>query len=295
VVHAHFAAEATQIARYLSLLTGIPFTVCTHGYDVFFKPPPNYPELANAAAHMLAISEYNCRYLAKNHGVPKSKLHVVHCGVDIQRFCRKSPYPSTSTRPLRLLSIGRLEPVKGQKYLIDACAILADRGVDFFLDILGDGNLREELQQQVDDLGLQERIRLRGAAQPEEVVNALEEAHIFVLPSLSEGISVAAMEAMAMELPVIATSVNGMPELVEHEISGLLIEPADSGQLAAAIERYGNDADFALRVGRCAREKICSEFNAAIQHEKLDALWSQTIKPSRAKAQAALQPSQLSD
>jgi glycosyltransferase involved in cell wall biosynthesis len=151
------------------------------------------------------------------------------------------------------------------------------------------------LQQQIDGLGLQERVHLRGAAQPEEVVNALEDAHIFVLPSLSEGISVAAMEAMAMELPVIATCVNGMPELVEHEISGLLVEPADSGQLAEAIDRYRHDADFALRVGRCAREKVRSEFTADTEYEKLAALWFRAIKPSRAKGRAALQPSQLSD
>jgi glycosyltransferase involved in cell wall biosynthesis len=296
IIHAHFAAQgAAQIARYLSLLTGASFIVCTHGYDVFFQPPPNYPELANAAAHILAISKYNSRYLANHHGVPEAKLRVVHCGIDMQRFCRRSPHPDTSMRPLRLLNIGRLERVKGQRYLIDACAILADRGVDFFLDIVGDGNLRGELQQQIDDLGLQERVHLRGAAQPEEVATALEEAHIFVLPSLSEGISVAAMEAMAMELPVITTCVNGMPELVEHEISGLLVEPADPSQLAEAIDRYGNGADFALRVGRCAREKIRNEFNADAEHEKLAALWSRITKPNRAKGQAALRLSQLID
>jgi glycosyltransferase involved in cell wall biosynthesis len=295
VIHAHFANEAAQSARYLSLLTGASFTLCTHRYDIFDRPPPNYPQLANAAACMVTISEYNRRYLTQYHGVPETKIHVVHCGVDIQRFCRKSPRPEMSARPLRLLNTGRLEHVKGQRYLIDACAILADRGVDFSLDILGEGDLRGELQQQIDHLGLQERVHLRGAAQPAEVAAALEQAHVFVLPSLSEGISVAAMEAMAMELPVIATRVNGMPELIEHEVSGLLVEPADSGQLAEAIDRYANDADFALRAGRGAREKIRSEFNADTEHEKLAALWLRTIKPSRAKGQAALLSSQLSD
>ncbi|HET7586526.1 MAG TPA: glycosyltransferase family 4 protein [Gammaproteobacteria bacterium] len=275
IVHAHFASDAAQIARFVSCILNAPFTLCVHHYDIFLDPPENYGALAASAAHVVTISNYNRNYLINKHNLPANKLDVIHCGVSIGRFYRTVPYPEIGTGPLALVSVGRLVHVKGHQYLIDACANLLASGIDFHLTIIGDGPRHKQLEERIQALGLADHVELAGAQSSDAVREYLERSHIFVMPSLSEGIPVALMEAMIMEIPVIATRIKGIPELVEDGCSGLLVAAEDAEQLSAAITRLLNDSDMRTRLGGRGRRVVLERFNACTEYGKLLRLWSQ--------------------
>jgi glycosyltransferase involved in cell wall biosynthesis len=273
----HFAGPAVQTARYASLLTGIPFTVCVHHYDLFFRPPANYPALTRDAALVFTISKYNRQYLVNNYDIPADTIRVVHCGIDPEKFCPGKLNARQAGQPFSLISVGRLVDNKGHRYLIDACAILAQKGLQFTLKIIGDGKLRGCLEDRILTLGLAEHVKLLGGQSTEAVRSALHQADMFVLASLSEGVPVALMEAMATELPVIATRVRGVPELVEHDNTGLLVEAEDAVGLAEAIQRLAGDEMLRTRLGHAGRVKVSEEFNAETEYMEILKLWRQEV------------------
>jgi hypothetical protein len=162
--------------------------------------------------------------------------------------------------------VAALQPYKGIPVLIEACARLAAAGFRFHCDIVGDGPLRHSLADAIASAGLGASVRLRGALRQDEVAALLHEAELFVLPSVvapdgqMEGIPVALMEAMAAERPVIASAISGIPELVEHAASGLLVEPGNPRALAEAIACLLGDARRARELGRRARDTVRRAF-----------------------------------
>jgi aminoglycoside phosphotransferase (APT) family kinase protein len=166
----------------------------------------------------------------------------------------------------RILSVAALRDYKGLHVLVDACARLRDEGFPFRADIVGEGPMRAALERRIADAGLRDRVRLVGARPQHEVAALLRRRPIFVLPSVilrdgwMEGIPVALMEAMAAGASVIGSRLSGIPELVEHGRTGLLVEPGDVDGLAAAIRRLAGDPGFARRLGARAREKVRAEF-----------------------------------
>ncbi|WP_423823596.1 glycosyltransferase family 4 protein [Salinisphaera sp. SPP-AMP-43] len=286
VMHVHFASLAAQIARYASRLSGVPFTFCAHHYDIFHSAPPNYPVLSHDASAVITISDYNRRYLRDHHNVADARLRVIHCGIDCQRFQRaESPEAQTAAdRPLQLVAVGRLTDVKAHRYMVEACAKLRDRGVDFVLNIIGEGDQRTALESQIDTAGLADRVHLLGA-QPSSVVRReLFDADIFVMSSLSEGIPVSLMEAMAMERPVVTTGVKGIPELVSHEENGLLVPVENAEAIADAIQQLADDDERRRQFGAAGRTKVLREFNAETEYERLLSLWREIIDPEAAQA-----------
>jgi glycosyltransferase involved in cell wall biosynthesis len=248
-----------------------------HHYDIFFRPPPNYPALTRDAALILTISKYNQQYLVNNFGVSANAIRVVHCGIDPEQFCPGSPGARQAGQPFSIISVGRLVKNKGYRYLIDGCALMARRGLPFRLKIIGDGALRQYLDNRIHTLGLAARVKLMGG-QPSEVVRSeLQKADLFILASLSEGIPVALMEAMASELPVIATRVRGVPELVVHDKTGLLVEPEDAPGLAEAVQTLAGDETLRSRLSLAGRAKVTEEFNAENQYRKILELWQQKV------------------
>lgn len=276
VLHVHFAGLSLQIARYAARLTGIPLTFCVHHYDLFMTPPANLAVLAKEAARIVTISRYNRRALTRDHGVPHHKIQIVHCGIDPERFAPNPPVDDAcdTARPLRLVNVGRLAPVKAHQDLVAGCSALAQRGVDFRLDIIGDGQERAALEARIEALGLGERVRLLGAQSSHVVRQTLAQADVFVMSSLSEGIPVALMEAMACEVAVVSTGVRGIPELVADERTGLLVPPEEPERLAAAIERLARDPALRQRLARAGRRKVLREFNAETEYRRLVTLWS---------------------
>jgi len=267
-VHAHFALNGATMALIASRLLGIPFSFTAHANDLYANPVL-LPMKIREAAFIVAISEYNRRHMVNVVGDPDiaSKVHVVHCGLDPAQF-PYAPPEERSERPI-ILGVGRLVEKKGFTYLIAACRHLVQAGYDFEVRIIGDGPLRASLAQAIQAAGLGGRVRLLGALPQEKVREHLRQATIFALPCViardgdRDGIPVALMEAMATGLPVVSTTVSGIPELVIHGESGLLVSPGDSQALARALGRLLGDPFLRRRLGEKGREVVLRDFNIA--------------------------------
>ena len=160
----------------------------------------------------------------------------------------KSPRPEED-RPLRLIYVGRLEKVKGLDMLLAAMEILKAENQDIRLTIVGDGGLRSWLESELESRGLSDRIALAGQVPfGQELFNLYRSADVMVLPSYSEGLPLVLIEAMANSLPVVATAVGGIPEIVEHEKNGLLVPPGNPGEFAVAIRRLAVSRELRARL-----------------------------------------------
>lgn len=263
-VHAHFATHPALAAYVISSLTGLEYSFTAHAHDIFVRTDM-LPEKAQKARFVVAISEFNRRYLLKLcSGLDPNKILVIRCGVDVDRypFIERPP-----ARPLRLLQVGTLQPYKGTCHLIEACGQLKKAGIDFRCRIVGEGPERANLESLIQSQDLEGQVRLLGACSGQEVLRELGWAHVFVLPSVvasdnqMEGIPVALMEAMATGLPVICTSISGIPELIDDGQSGLLVSPGDSRALARAISALSEDFELCKEMGVRGRQKVEDKFN----------------------------------
>ncbi|MEM9755872.1 MAG: glycosyltransferase family 4 protein, partial [Pseudomonadota bacterium] len=195
------------------------------------------------------------------------KLRIVHCGVSPERYDRTG---TRSGAGLHLVFVGRLAPVKGLRVLMAALRRLD--APDVRLTVVGDGPERAALQALAAPLGA--AVRFTGYQSQEEVAQILATADAFVLPSFAEGVPVVLMEALAAGLPVIATRITGVPELVEDGVSGLLVTPGDPGALAAAIADLSARADRGRSLGAAGRKTVRAEFAIDREAARLAALFT---------------------
>ena len=276
-IHAHFASHPAAAAFVIHRLTGIPYSFTGHGSDIH-RDRHMMREKVEEAAFVVTISNYNRDIIVNEcHGQMHDKVLVIHCGVDTQLFQpRSAPTPYEQGKgPFALLCIGTLHEVKGQTYLIDACRRLKEQGIDFVCHFAGDGPDLDKLQKQAAQAGLTEAMRFHGRLQREAIVKLLHEADVVVTPSVPtrdgrrEGIPVVLMEAMGSTVPVISTRLSGIPELVEHEQSGLLTEPGDVEALAAALVRLYQNPELRQRFGQAGRAKVTGEFDLTINAAQL--------------------------
>jgi glycosyltransferase involved in cell wall biosynthesis len=171
--------------------------------------------------------------------------------------------------PLRVACVARFEEVKGHRYLLEACRVAVDRGVDVRCDLVGSGPLADAMARLASRLGIEERVRFHGGVPRDEVRSILTASDVAVLASYPtrsgkrEGIPVALMEAMACGLPVVASGLSGIPELVEHERTGILVPPGDPRALADALARIAREPGLARRMGTAGRQKVMAEFDLA--------------------------------
>ena len=264
-VHAHFATHPTVAALIIHRLTGIPFSFTAHGSDLHVEQRMLDHKLA-AASFALTVSAYNKEVMVRKCGERmRDRIHVIHCGVDTSYF---APEPeAASGGALQVLSVGSLEEVKGHEFLVEACHILDGQGVPFECRIVGEGRLRDRLQAQIARHGLAGKVRLEGALPRPEVRAFLARAQVFVLASVPtpsgkrEGIPVALMEAMACGLPVVSSSLSGVPELVEDGVSGYLCQPKDVTGLAEALLRFRRSPALRGKMGQAGRRRILEQFN----------------------------------
>lgn len=259
-IHAHFASYPTLAALIIHRLTDISYSFTAHAYDVYVDPS-HLPNKVSDATFIVTISEYN-RHLLRPLAGDATALHVIHCGVSLPA---NPPEPQLDSR--EIVCVARLEEKKGHKYLIEACGLLHQRMSSLRCTIVGGGPEMGRLRAQVSASGLDDVVRLVGPQTSERVQEHLANASVFVLPSVvtrsgnAEGIPVALMEAMAAGVPVISTSITGIPELVIAEQTGLLVPPRDSAALAIAIERLLGDADLRVRLREAAYQKVRNEFH----------------------------------
>ena len=265
-VHVHFANRAAHTALFLKEISGIPFSVTAHGQD-FMKDLGSdqlLREICDAAEFVAAETDYSRDLLRRRCPDSAAKIHRVYNGMDLGRF----PAPVLANRnPIpRILSIGRLVTFKGFENLIDACAELASRGLDFLCDIIGDGPLRDTLQQKIEKLDLSSIVTLLGSLSQQAVLEKLQATDIFVLASTTDAkgatdvFPTVILEAMASARPVVSTRLAGIPELVLDGETGILVSPGDPFALTDALEQLLRDPEWRLRHGRDGRARIKQHF-----------------------------------
>jgi glycosyltransferase involved in cell wall biosynthesis len=263
-LHAHFANDAAALARYLGILTGVPYVVTAHAYDIYQDPFLLGRNLA-AASHVFTVSESNLRTLRSRVVLPSDRLSVLHCAIDLRDFPYRDPEPPRT--PARVLCVARLVPKKGHAVLIQALKTLRDRGLPAELTLAGDGPLEPELRALVERLGLESAVELLGNVPGDRVLDLMRRSDVVALASRvaddgdRDGLPVVLMEACALGIPVVSTDVSGIPELVSTE-TGRLAPPDRPDQLANALrDSLAEPQEARVARTRRARRKVEAEFD----------------------------------
>jgi glycosyltransferase involved in cell wall biosynthesis len=264
-VHCHFANHPAAAGFVVHRLTGISYTFTAHGTDLHRSHRMLRRKVAESAL-TLTVCEYNRKVILAECGDEfADKVRVARCGVDLNIFRPHAKGPHADGI-FEVLCVARFIPVKGHRQLIEACRILADEGVEFVCRLIGDGPIHAEIGRLAARLDLTDRVRFEGWRARDEVASYLAKADVLVAPSAPtkierEGIPVVLMEAMATGLPVVASDLSGIPELVRHDETGLLVPPGDPAALAAALRRLVEDPELRARLGRAGRETIEDEYD----------------------------------
>jgi glycosyltransferase involved in cell wall biosynthesis len=267
-IHAHFASHPAAAAWIIHRFSGIGYSFVAHGSDLH-RDQHMLKEKVHDARFVAAISEYNRNMILDVCGSQyQSKIDVVHCGIDPTRFApRSTPTPfDQANGPFRLLCIGTLHEVKGQRFLIEACKILSDKKMDWQCHFIGDGSDRSMLEALARELGVHDRIVFHGTCTSDTVRRELLLSDVLVTPSVMsrdgrrEGIPVVLMEAMATGIPCIASRISGIPELVEDGITGILTPQRDVPSIANAALRLASDSNLRQTMGQAAVGKIQASF-----------------------------------
>ena len=260
-LHVHFATPAATVALLLHRLAPVTFSLTVHGPDEFYDVPGYYlPQKIADAAFVCAIGLYARSQLLKL--VPPAIWHKVELtplGIDETLFLPRSL--RSNDRPFEILCVGRLVPAKGQHVLIEAASRLRDAHRPFLLRLVGEGPDRASLQQRVQKLGLAQHVRFEGAVNQDEIHAFYDSADAFALASFAEGIPVVLMEAMSMEIPCVATWITGIPELIRHQIDGLLVGPSDAEGLAQALTQLMEDEGLRANLGRAGRLRVLDRYH----------------------------------
>ena len=285
-VHAHYATYPALAAWLCHRLTGVPYSFTVHAHDIFVHQDLLARKLGEAR-FVVAISDYNRRFLEPYGGGERTPVHVVHCGIDPAAF-EFRPRVAPPSGPVRAVCLASLQEYKGHAVLLRALA----RGGDA---LVGEGVLRPELERLAAELGIADRVRFHGSCTEPRVRELLEAADVFVLPSIvardgqMEGLPVALMEALASGLFVVSTRLSGIPELVRDGETGALAEPGSDESLARALERaLAGSSEETARAGRGLVER---EFDIHANAEQLAELLTGGIEQtSSAVAGTSLAP-----
>ena len=272
-VHAHFCNHPAMSALIINRLTDIPFSFTAHGSDLH-KDKTMLDKKVEASTFAATVSSYNkSAMLTKCGRQANTKIHIVHCGIDPDIF--KPRDHALKNGLLRILCVASFEEVKGHKYLVRACEILKSRKIDFVCDFIGEGPVRGKIEDQIKQAKLSNQIIVHGSLPRLEVAKKFKEAHVKALVSVPttdgkrEGVPVVLMEAMACELPVISSQLSGIPELVDHDKTGILVAPRDVEGIANALEKMYRDPKLSERLGKAGRQKVLKEYNLIINTERL--------------------------
>jgi len=278
-VHAHFGTNSAEVVMLARALGGPSYSFTVHGPEEFDKPQfLGIGEKVRRATFVVAISSYGrsqlYRWIEHAHW---PKVKVVHCGLDLAFH---DVPPAQPPAALRLVSVGRLCEQKGQLILVEAAARLAAKGIRFDLILVGDGEMRSELEASIEKHALGKQVRITGWISSEQVREEILAARALVLPSFAEGLPVVIMEAMALRRPVLTTYVAGIPELVRAGEDGWLFPPGDVDQLAVALEDLLSRSVEELRVmGEAAHRRVLERHSVDTEAAKLAGLFRQAAAP----------------
>jgi glycosyltransferase involved in cell wall biosynthesis len=264
-LHNHFANSGANVGLLAAHFLRLNWSLTLHGTSEFDYPAGQLLAEKIEAARFVACVTHFGRAQAMRIVDPKHwhKFVIVRAGIERPPLPpRDGPAPGangSAQRPL-VLCVARLSPEKGHAGLLQAFARLVAGGVDAQLELLGDGPDRQRVEEQIRVLGLGERVNLRGQVSEDQVLEALTRATVLVLASFMEGLPVTLMEALALGVPVVAPCVAGIPELVEHGVSGLTFPPGDWDRLAQVLRELLADPALQQRLAREGRRRVESEY-----------------------------------
>jgi glycosyltransferase involved in cell wall biosynthesis len=283
-LHAHFAHSPASVAMFASLLSGLPFSFTAHAKDIYTSDPRQLREKMALAKFVVTCTEYNRRYLKSLCDKGSGAVYRVYHGIDTELFAQSSHMAVKAKTPYQLLTVARLIAKKGLPTVYQALKILKDKGVDFKHTLIGDGDDRRKILPVIKNLELNAHACWLGT-QPHEVVREhYKRAHLFVLgcevaPNGDrDGIPNVLFESMAMGVPVVATHLSAIPELVDTEKTGLLVDPAAPEQMAEAMLRLLTDADLRARIIPAARQRVVRDFDNKTLIRQLAAVYRKEIR-----------------
>lgn len=285
-LHTHFISRPADVAELVARLAGLPFSISAHAKDIYLSDPHDLQRKLQAASFTVTCTAFNQQTLSAI--APQAPVHRMYHGVDHTLFHPARRLPAGSV-PL-IVSVGRLRAKKGLDTLVDACAVLRDRGQRFACEIVGYGEEQARLQAQIERLKLTGDVRLVGKLAREQVIERYARAAVYVQPSRiaadgdRDGIPNVLLEAMAMGLPVVASRVSGIPELVDHERNGLLVEPDEAPALADAIDRLLHQPALCTAVACDARRTVTRQFDNDHNLLQLCALLERPLEPRQPAA-----------
>jgi len=272
-LHAHFSHGPTTVAYFASRLSGLKYSFSAHAKDIYLQEPEFFSRKIRGARFVVTCTEFNRQYMRSIAGETDKIFRVYH-GVDVERFHPRHRLAVTHPIP-RILSVGRFVPKKGFQNLIRALAKVKALGHAFRCDIIGGGPLEEVLQELVVSLGLQDNVTLHGKMSQEELFPYFQRADLFALACEiqddgdRDGIPNVLVEAMAMGIPCVSTSISGIPELIDNGKNGLLVSQKDSDAFARALASLLESPADRIRLGQAAREKIETHFSAQNNVKKI--------------------------
>ncbi|MFW5642163.1 MAG: glycosyltransferase [Roseicyclus sp.] len=258
-VHNHLGDSSGTVTMLAAALAGLPFSMTLHGPEVFEDPElwRLDVKIARARATICISKDGRAKALALCEPAHRDKVTVIPCGVFPEAYAE-----GPARRGARLAFVGRLVARKGAAILIEALARVRARGVPGELSVVGDGPERPALEALAAGRGLGSAIRFHGILDPAGVAAVLGDARMLAVPSFSEGLPVVIMEAMASGLPVVASAVDGIPELVRDGETGTLVPPGDAEALAGAILALLADPAAARRLGEAGRRRVLARHDA---------------------------------
>jgi colanic acid/amylovoran biosynthesis glycosyltransferase len=275
-VHAHFGTNSAEVVMLARELGGPPFSFTVHGPEEFDKPQfIGLGEKIRRSSFVVAISSFGRSQLYRWVEQPHwHKVKVVHCGLE-------KAFHAVPTRPVpsvaRLVCVGRLCEQKGQLLLMEAADILARNHVAFELVLAGDGEMRPEIEELIEQYGLQDRVRITGWISSAQVREEILSARGLILPSFAEGLPVVIMEALALSRPVLTTYVAGIPELVCHGENGWLFSAGSVQDLADAMQAYLALPDNSIeKMGAAGYRRVIERHSVDTEAAKLAIYFSES-------------------
>jgi colanic acid/amylovoran biosynthesis glycosyltransferase len=264
-LHVHFASIAAHTAWWLKKLYGITYSFTGHAQDIFCPRPEHrvsLEELVRSAEFVVTVTDYSANRLKTAFPDASAKIFRVYNGLDLSAFRLANP----GLDPLRIVGVGRLIEKKGWSFLVKACALLRAQGKHIECRIVGDGPDEEALRRLIRDRGLEDQVCLTGPLAQKEIAELLRQSSLFVLPAVrdrqgdSDNQPTVLVEALASGLPVVATNIAGIPEIVEQGKSGLLVPEKDASALASAIAQFASDSKSLNAFGKRARQIAKEKF-----------------------------------
>ncbi len=265
-LHGHFAHSPTSVTMFASLLSGKPFSFTAHAKDIYTSNPDQLREKIRLAEFVVTCTEYNKRYLEDIAEGLETPIHCIYHGIDLKLFSPKTDHNTCST-PYNLLTVARITEKKGLPTLYKALSMLKEKNFKFNHILIGDGDDRDAILQLITELKLTDCCHWLGTRTHTEVLKQFEQSDLFVLACEiaangdRDGIPNVLVEALAMGVPSLSTTVSAVPEILLHKKSGVTVVPGDAVIMAKTIETILTDTELRKTIIQGGRKHTSQNFD----------------------------------